>query len=244
MYKAMNFSARFIKKAVLVLLAASLFLSCNKDGKGKASGDALDADTSYAFGMLMASYLGGMGLVGLNFDYDSFTKGFKAYNEAEETRFTPERAMELINTAVTQMQSQQDETQWLESEQNREAGDAFREENAAKRGVTKTASGLQYEVITQGTGRKPGPQDRVRVHYEGTLISGEIFDSSHQRGAPAEFRLNEVISGWTEGLQLMNEGSSFIFVIPPELAYGPGGSGSIPANSTLVFQVDLLAVID
>jgi len=116
-------------------------------------------------------------------------------------------------------------------------------ENAARSGVTTTTSGLQYEVIKQGSGVKPGPDDSVRVNYEGTLIDGTVFDSSYASGQPIEFLLNAVIPGWIEGLQLMNEGSTYRFVIPPDLAYGSYGSGPIPPEATLIFTVDLLSVL-
>ena len=126
---------------------------------------------------------------------------------------------------------------------NREQGDAFRKKNGAKSGVKTTASGLQYEILREGTGRSPAATSVVRVHYEGTLIDGNIFDSSVRRGEPAEFPLNRVISGWTEGLQLMKEGAKFRFVIPPELAYGAHGAPpAIGPDATLIFEVELLAV--
>ena len=240
MNKAKKFYICFL--IALLLLASSLSLSCNR---GRAnSPDALDADTSYAFGMWMASQMSGMGLVDISYDYDAFMRGFRDFNEAQETRLTPDRAMELINVAVMRLHSQEEERMWLEGELNREEGEAFMAENSNRSGVVTTASGLQYEVITQGTGRMPGPTNTVRVHYEGTLIDGTIFDSSYRRGQPIEFPLNGVIAGWTEGLQLMNEGSTFRFVIPSELAYGPRGTGGIPPNSTLIFQVELIAVVD
>ena len=244
MYKAKSFSVRFL---VLCFIIASLFLSCNR--RSRASADALDADTSYAFGMLMASSLSGMGIMDLTFDYDAFTRGFKDFNEAQETRLTPDQAMELINIAVMNLYPQDDEGMWdegmwIEGEINREAGEAFMAENMARGGVTTTASGLQYEVLTQGSGRRPGAQSIVRVHYEGTLIDGTVFDSSYRRGEPIEFNLSMVIPGWTEGLQLMNEGSTYRFVIPSQLAYGSSGTGSIPPNSTLIFSVELLAIVD
>ena len=239
MYKSKSFSPRFL--IAIVCLVACLFLSCNRR---TGSADALDADTSYAFGMLMASSLTGMGLMDLSFDYEAFTKGFRDFNEAQETRLTPDRAMELINIAVMRLQSQQDEQMWFEGERNREQGEAYMAENGTRSGVNTTASGLQYEVITQGSGRSPGPGDNVRVHYEGSLIDGTVFDSSYRRGEPIEFNLGMVIPGWTEGLQLMNEGSTCRFVIPPELAYGPGGTGTIPPFSTLIFRVELIAIVD
>lgn len=126
--------------------------------------------------------------------------------------------------------------------QQMEAGKQFLEENAKKEGVTITPSGLQYEVLQEGTGQKPtGATSRVTVHYEGKLTNGNVFDSSYKRNQPATFGLNQVISGWTEGVQLMPQGSKYRFYIPSELGYGTRGSGgSIPPYSTLIFDVELL----
>lgn len=122
-----------------------------------------------------------------------------------------------------------------------EEGKKFLEENGKRAEVTTTASGLQYEVLQEGNGQKPsGATSRVTVHYEGRLISGQIFDSSYRRNQPATFGLNQVITGWTEGVQLMPKGSKYRFFIPSELGYGARGAGSIPSNSTLIFDVELL----
>ncbi len=122
-------------------------------------------------------------------------------------------------------------------------GKAFLAENAKREGVTVLPSGLQYEVLASGDGARPGREDSVRTHYHGTLIDGSVFDSSYQRGEPAEFPVAGVIAGWTEALQLMNAGSKWRLYVPSELAYGAQGVGSIPPHSTLVFDVELLAVL-
>lgn len=125
----------------------------------------------------------------------------------------------------------------------REAGDAFLAENKQKEGVITTDSGLQYKVLKQGSGDKPKADQQVTVHYEGQLIDGTIFDSSKKRGQPAKFGVHQVIKGWVEGLQLMQPGAVYRFVIPQDLAYGPQGSpGSIPPYATLVFEVELLEI--
>ncbi len=123
-----------------------------------------------------------------------------------------------------------------------DAGADFLKGNAGKPGVVTTKSGLQYRVVKEGTGLKPGATDLVRVHYHGTLIDGKVFDSSVERGQPARFALNQVIEGWTEGLQTMKEGGKTVFHIPPHIAYGNRPTGSIPANATLIFEVELLNV--
>lgn len=122
-------------------------------------------------------------------------------------------------------------------------GEKFLEDNAKKEGVTVTASGLQYKVITPGTGKSPQATDTVEVHYEGTLIDGTVFDSSYRRGESIEFPLNRVIPGWTEGVQLMQEGGKYRFFIPSRLAYGPRGAGGvIGPNQALIFDVELIKV--
>lgn len=123
-------------------------------------------------------------------------------------------------------------------------GEAFLKANATKDGVTVTASGLQYEVVKEGTGRQPKASDTVRCHYEGTLIDGTVFDSSYRRNQPAEFGLRQVISGWTEGVQLMKEGAVYKFYIPYNLAYGDRGAGAdIPPYAALIFTVELIKVL-
>ena len=231
----------------VIFAVAILFLSlttlstCKKEAE---NAEALDGDSSYAFGMLMANQLNGqMGMTGLRFDYQAFMEGFKAYNEAKETRITQEKAIELINSAFSRMQAKDDERLLLEGEKNRKEGENYMEENAARSEVKTTPSGLQYEVIKQGSGPKPGPDDSVKVHYEGTLIDGTVFDSSYKNDKPIDIYLGAVIKGWTEGLQLMNEGSTYRFVIPPALAYGSGGSGPIPPDATLIFTVELISIV-
>lgn len=123
---------------------------------------------------------------------------------------------------------------------NKAEGDKFLAENKSKEGVKTTNSGLQYKVITEGKGKKPKATDTVIVHYEGKLINGKVFDSSYERGMPAQFAVNEVIKGWTEGLQLMKEGGKYEFYIPSELAYGEAGNPMIEPNSVLIFTVELL----
>jgi len=120
---------------------------------------------------------------------------------------------------------------------------AYLEENAKKEGVITTDSGLQYRVLKEGTGYKPGPTEKVTVHYAGRLVNGKEFDSSYKRGTPIDFPLNAVIPGWSEGVQLMQEGAKYEFVIPSRLGYGAAGAGGvIPGNATLIFEVELLKV--
>ena len=126
--------------------------------------------------------------------------------------------------------------------ENKTKGAAFLAENGKKAGVKTTASGLQYKVITEGKGKMPKATDVVEVNYEGKLLDGKVFDSSYERGEPIEFPLNQVIAGWTEGLQLMKEGGKYEFYIPSDIAYGEAGNSGIEPNSTLIFTVELLKV--
>ena len=128
------------------------------------------------------------------------------------------------------------------AQKNKDAGEAFLAENAEREGVETTESGLQYEVIEEGNGERPTAEDQVEVHYTGELINGEVFDSSREREQTVTFGLNQVIPGWTEGLQLMSEGARYKLYIPSDLAYGPGGNQAIGPNETLVFDVELIAV--
>ena len=149
---------------------------------------------------------------------------------------------QAVQDAQTRIRAQQEQRGEAMAEANLKSGEAFLAENAKKDGVTVTASGLQYRVITEGAGDAPKATDTVKVHYEGRLISGDVFDSSIARGEPVSFPLNGVIPGWSEGVQLMKVGSKFEFTIPSALAYGPSGTGPIPPNSVLVFDVELLEI--
>lgn len=189
---------------------------------------------SYAWGIAMASQLKGMGVDHL--DLDDYFKAVKAVFEGTELEVKPEEAQKLINDYLVNLQEKA-------TKLAREAGEKFLEENGKKEGVHTTASGLQYVVEKEGSGKSPKATDNVTVHYTGRLLNGKVFDSSVSRGEPATFPLNRVIPGWTEGLQLMKEGGKTTFFIPSELAYGAHGAGNdIPPHSTLIFEVELIKV--
>lgn len=159
----------------------------------------------------------------------------------KEMRLSEEEVRTVFQEYQQQMMEKQQKARVAAAEANKLEGEKFLAENAKKEGVITLPSGLQYKVITPGTGPKPTAQDTVTVHYRGTLIDGTEFDSSYQRNAPVSFPLGNVIPGWTEGLQLMQEGAKWELYIPSDLAYGPGGSGpTIGPNATLIFQVELL----
>jgi FKBP-type peptidyl-prolyl cis-trans isomerase len=160
-----------------------------------------------------------------------------------DTLLTQDEMMTALQTFQTTMMERQQAKAEREASENITAGEAFLAENASKEGVMVTESGLQYKVITEGSGPKPQATDQVTVHYRGTLLDGTEFDSSYSRGEPATFGLNQVIPGWTEGVQLMNVGSKYEFYIPANLAYGERGAGaSIGPNSTLIFEVELISI--
>ena len=152
------------------------------------------------------------------------------------------RVMAIVRERQQMIQAEQQALAENQSETNLAEGAAYLAENAGKAGVKVTDSGLQIEMLTEGTGDKPSETDVVVVHYEGRLLDGTVFDSSIARGEPAEFALNQVIPGWTEGLQLIKAGGKARLTIPSDLAYGPGGVRSIPPNSVLVFEVELIEV--
>lgn len=154
-----------------------------------------------------------------------------------------EEVQELLTKLETDFRAKQQEIAQKKADETKAAGAAFMADNAKREGVKTTESGIQYEVLTAAEGAKPTAEDTVKVHYKGTLIDGTEFDSSYSRNEPATFPLSHVIKGWTEGVQLMNVGSKFKFTIPSDLAYGERAIGNIPANSTLVFEVELLDIV-
>ncbi len=189
---------------------------------------------SYALGMSMASNLMNSGLHQI--DVDSFVKAFTEVMNKTATTMTPQEANQVIQASFSKLQESM-------LENNLKEGKAFLEENSKKEGIVTLPSGLQYEVLREGNGVKPKATDKVKCHYHGTLINGQVFDSSVERGQPAVFGVNQVIKGWQEALQLMSEGSKWRLFIPSELAYGEQGAGnSIEPNSALVFDVELLGI--
>ncbi len=193
--------------------------------------------TSYAIGLSFGQHLAQSGIKGL--DYAAFGRGVAAICEGTQPEVEFSEAQELLNAYFAKLQ----EAKAAAGAGVRAAGEAFLAENAKRAEVKVTSSGLQYEVLVEGTGVKPTAEDTVEVHYEGTLIDGTVFDSSIKRGESISFPLNGVIRGWTEGLQLMGVGSKYKLYIPFNLAYGEQGAGAmIPAYAALVFEVELLGI--
>ena len=196
---------------------------------------------SYALGM---NIYGNISELPVQLDLGVVRRAIETLSAGGEPELSPEEYKEQMQRFQNVVQSAGKASLKAASEHNRKLGQAFLAENGRKSGVVTTASGLQYQILKSGTGRKPAKTDRVRVHYEGKLIDGKVFDSSISRGEPAEFPLNQVISGWTEGVALMQEGAKYRFFIPSELAYGERGAGNvIPPGATLIFEVELLAVL-
>lgn len=212
--------------------------ACSKSGNiGSSASMKSELDTvSYALGADVAKSLQSRnGVDELN--YSAFIKGMQEVFEGEEVMMDDSQRRNKIRTYLQQLSQKR-------NQENLEKGQEFLEENKNKEGVQVTESGLQYRVIEEGSGITPDANDTVKVHYTGKTIDGEVFDSSKERGKPAEFPVNRVIKGWTEGLQMMKEGAQYKFFIPTDLAYGtqvrPGGE--IEPNEALIFDVELLEV--
>ncbi len=190
---------------------------------------------SYAFGMLIGQDLKTRGITAADINAEELAKGLKAaLGEG-----TPEMDVQAAQTLV---QAEFNKFQQQAQSKSTEEGMKFLETNAKRKEVKTTASGLQYELIKEGSGAKPTLQDKVKVHYHGTLINGTVFDSSVERKEPISFPLGGVIQGWQEGLQLMSVGSKYKLYIPANLGYGSNPAGKIPANSVLIFEVELLGI--
>ena len=248
-----------MKKASLaIIIGATLVLSaCGNDKKAeeKTSANPENASVSiytteaeqhsYALGARMGKFakeqIEAQKELGIESDAAALTTGFddafigkSQFSEAEVEAFVKAYSVKFQTAEKAKTEAS--------SAGNIAAGQAFLEANSKLEGVVTTDSGLQYEVLTAGEGANPKAEDTVRVHYHGTLVDGTVFDSSVERGQPAEFPLNRVIPGWTEGVQLMKVGSKYRFTIPSELAYGQRATGKIKPNSTLIFDVELLDI--
>ena len=179
---------------------------------------------------------------GSDIDLDTLFAAIRTTYKGETPELTPEEAASIREAFIASRRAAAETERQALATTNAAAGDKFLLENRVKKGVVVTDSGLQYQVIEMGKGPKPAATDKVTVHYRGTLLNGEEFDSSYTRGEPISFELDKVIAGWTEGVQLMPVGSKFMFFIPPDLAYGAAGGGPIGPNATLTFQVELLGI--
>ena len=196
---------------------------------------------SYALGIGIGSQLAGMGAKELNID--DFAQAIKDVISGSELKVDNAEAQTLVQNFFQEQEAKQQAAAAEAGKVAKATGEAFLAENGKKDGVVTLPSGLQYQVLKEGNGKKPSATDQVVCHYEGTLIDGTVFDSSYQRNQPATFGLNQVIAGWTEGVQLMQEGAKYRFFIPYNLAYGERGAGAqIPPFAALVFDVELIEV--
>jgi FKBP-type peptidyl-prolyl cis-trans isomerase FklB len=185
----------------------------------------------------------GLARDGVEISPEQLLAGIKAGASGSKTAITSEESQEIMQAFQQKMMEKQQTAQSKAAQAGKVEGEAFLAANGKKPGIKTTASGLQYQVIKDGTGKTPKPTDKVTTHYRGTLISGKQFDSSYDRGQPATFPVNGVIAGWTEALQLMKEGAKWKLFIPSDLAYGERGAGAdIPPNSTLIFEIELIKV--
>ncbi len=198
---------------------------------------------SYALGHNIGHQLIGMGLQ-KSLNIDDYAAAIRDVLEGRQPMMSHTEANAVLEHFFNELEERQQAEAAERGKTAKADGEAFLKANAAKDGVTVTASGLQYEVVKEGTGRQPKASDTVRCHYEGTLIDGTVFDSSYRRNQPAEFGLRQVIAGWTEGVQLMKEGAVYKFYIPYNLAYGERGAGAdIPPYAALIFTVELIKVL-
>ncbi len=197
---------------------------------------------SYALGMSIAHNMLSSGIKEV--DFEDFTAGIKAVLKGEEPAVSFQEAGKLLDKYFADIEAEQKAEKEAMGAAMREEGEAFLKMNASAEGVVTLPSGLQYKVLKEGTGKKPSASSQVKCHYEGTLLNGVKFDSSYDRGEPAVFGLNQVIRGWTEGVQLMAEGAKYEFYIPYDLAYGEHGApGAIPPYAALKFIVELVEVL-
>ncbi|MGI2079642.1 FKBP-type peptidyl-prolyl cis-trans isomerase [Shewanella putrefaciens] len=239
-----------IYKLSLVALAVIGLSACNKEEKATDVGTNVELTTeaqkeAYSVGASIGRYMSGhikeQEELGIPVDRSLIVTGF-TNGLNDQLKLTEEEMQTLLQGLDKKLNDKRQEQAMAISAKNIEEGKKYLEENKAKPGVVTTESGLQYEVLTPGSGEKPAAEDTVEVDYVGTLLDGKEFDSSYKRGQTIKFPLDRVIPGWTEGLQLMPVGAKYKFVIPAELAYGERDNGTIPPNSTLIFEVELKSI--
>jgi FKBP-type peptidyl-prolyl cis-trans isomerase FklB len=241
-----------MKRKLIFIISVVCLLSfnCNKSDTPSQSEIQADKKLSLNNEARKTSYSMGYNM-GKNFkeiydkiDQESLIQGILDAVNQKDPQITMKEISDTLTNLQQKVAEKKREEQKSMAEENKRIGTQFLEENAKKAGVKTTSTGLQYKTISQGNGPKPIATDKVRVHYRGKFINGNEFDSSYKRGEPATFRLDQVISGWTEALQLMNKGAKFEVYIPSELAYGERGAGNVIApNSTLIFEIELLEIL-
>lgn len=223
-----------MKKIVFIFGVSTLIFSCNNVDTSNSELSTQMDSLSYSLGVSVANNLKSSGFETI--ESSAISAAFNDVFSENDVKISEEDANALIQDYFMELSQKK-------SQEATNKGQAFLDENASKEGVVTTASGLQYQVLTEGQGAKPVASDEVTVHYHGTLIDGTVFDSSVDRGQPATFPVGGVIQGWVEALQLMNVGSKYKLFIPSNLAYGErGAGGSIGPNETLIFEVELLSI--
>ncbi len=239
---------RFKTKLTLVAVALLALTACQKEQKAEPAPkmDTEQAKQAYSLGVSAGRYLQSTideySKISVDLNAQLILKGVQD-GMAGKSDVTEEEIQQLLTALDETYRNEQMKLAEAAAASAKAAGQAYLDENAKKEGVTVTESGLQYEVLQAAEGAKPAATDTVKVHYTGTLTDGTKFDSSVDRGEPIEFPLNRVIPGWTEGVQLMSVGSKFRFTIPSELAYGERDMGTIPPNSVIVFEVELMYIV-
>ncbi len=222
-------------------ISAALLVGCNQEAVSTDAPlalETLEQKASYAFGLNLGKQFKSDDIA---IDIEALSQALRDVNAGTEPRLTQEQIQATMQAFQQKLQAKRADAAKVVSDANQKEGESFLAENGKKEGVVTTASGLQYKVLTAGTGPKPTPTDTVTVHYRGTLLDGTEFDSSYGRGEPVSFPVTGVIPGWVEALQLMTEGAKWELYIPSELAYGAGGTGGpIGPNATLIFEVELL----
>ncbi len=243
----------FLLTAFICTVVMASFSVMADDENGAAQSDKIVLETEKdRFSYIIGIQVGGSIMQGgLDLNPDVLARGIKDVVEEKELALSEEEMQEAMMALQKKMSEAQEEMQREMMDRQREEGgknlvaaEAFLAENAKEDGVIVRDSGLQYRVLTEGSGDKPTADSQVRVHYKGTLLDGTQFDSSYDRGEPAQFQAGQVIQGWQEALQLMSVGSKWQLFIPPNLAYGENGRPSIPSNSLLIFEVELLEIVE
>ena len=235
---------KYLRLPLIITFALfGTLISCSSDIESSEANLSNQLDSlSYSFGYLQGGSLVNEGIDEI--DVKNYLAGLNTAFKDEDSAIDEAAMQQLIQVFFSELQTRQMERQAAEADINIAQGRAFLEENVLNSDVFETDSGLQYRVLEEGDGQRPTATDRVRVHYEGSLLSDEVFDSSYERGEPITFPLNQVIDGWTEGVQLMSVGSKYQFFIPSELAYGntPPPGSTIPPGAVLIFEVELLGI--
>lgn len=231
-----------MKEGTILSLMFLMIIASGCSKSSEKAGTTDEKKTGYAVGYDLATRTG-LTEISEEIDINILVQGLRDALNDKKARISQEDREKILNQFQQDITEKQIEKRRKQGEKNKIEGKAFLEKNAKKEGVKVTASGIQYEVIREGTGARPKDTDNVRVHYRGTLIDGTEFDNSYERGEPTLLVLKRVIPGWREGVQLMKVGAKYRLVIPPELAYGEHGAGmKVAPHAVLIFEIELIAI--